>query len=268
MIPKCIHYCWFGGNELPRNVQMNIKSWHKYCPDYEIIEWNENNFNIKENSYCWEAYKAKKWAFVSDYVRIYVLYNYGGIYLDTDVEMIRNMDIFLKYDSFWGIEGENEVGTGIIGSAAKKNVIKKILSSYENSRFIKENGKCDFTTNVERITKILKSYYDVDISNRIIEIDEGNVIFPHDFFSAKSLRTGKVEKTDRTYTIHHYNASWMEQDDKEQLEATKNYYNKLSNLKIMHIPNVIKYTLAKILAAYSRGGFDEIKKRVVARIKK
>ena len=115
-IPKKIHYCWFGGNPLPKETVEYIKSWKKYCPDYEIIEWNESNFDINRNLYIKQAYEAKKYAFVSDYVRVFALYKYGGIYLDTDVEVFKDFNDLLDNESFWGFEQENYIATSTIGA--------------------------------------------------------------------------------------------------------------------------------------------------------
>ena len=119
MIPKKIHYCWFGKNPLPEQTKQYIETWKKYCHDYEIIEWNEDNFDINQNQYCKEAYEAKKWAFVSDYVRLKVLYDNGGIYMDTDIEVIKPLDDLLQYNWFAGFEAEDRIQTGVIGAERK-----------------------------------------------------------------------------------------------------------------------------------------------------
>ena len=109
MIPKKIHYCWFGGNPLPEDAQKYLESWKKFCPDYEIIRWDEKNFDINQLPYVQEAFKAKKWAFITDYVRLYALYNYGGIYMDTDVEVLKSLDSFLELKAFSGFENEENI---------------------------------------------------------------------------------------------------------------------------------------------------------------
>ena len=124
MIPKIIHYCWFGGNPLPPLALKCIESWKKYCPDYEIKIWDESNFDININKYATEAYEAKKWAFVSDVARLWVLYNYGGIYMDTDLEVIKPLDEFLYHKAFSGFEDEVNIPTGIIASEKNNNWIK------------------------------------------------------------------------------------------------------------------------------------------------
>ena len=116
MIPKIIHYCWFGGKKKPENVEQYILSWKNKCPDYEIREWNENNFDIKSNCFCKEAYEKKKWAFVSDYARLAILYKYGGIYMDTDVEVIKPFDNLLTYQAFLCFESSKMVSIGTLGA--------------------------------------------------------------------------------------------------------------------------------------------------------
>ena len=143
MIPKIIHYCWFGGNDKSELVERCISSWKKYCPDYKIIEWNENNYNVNKNKYTKYAYERQKWAFVSDYVRLYVIYKYGGIYMDTDVEVVKNLDKFLKYESFSGFESTKYIPTGIMGGEKNSRWIKYLLSYYDNKSFINEDGTLD-----------------------------------------------------------------------------------------------------------------------------
>ena len=126
-IPKVIHYCWFGKNKLSKSAKKCIKSWKKHLPNYEIIEWNENNFDINCNEYVREAYKSKKYAFVSDYARIYALYNYGGIYMDTDVEVIKSLDKFLCNDAFAGLENEYSIQTAVMGCCKGNLLFKEFL---------------------------------------------------------------------------------------------------------------------------------------------
>lgn len=214
MIPKKIHYCWFGGKPLNKLGQKCLKSWKKYFPDYEIIEWNESNFDI-ENScqYVKEAYAAKKWAFVSDYVRIQVLYEQGGIYFDTDVEVIRAFDDILKCGAYMGCENP-DLANGIsvavgLGMAIEPHneLCKEILEDYEKSSFYKEDGSLNLYTVVERVTDILKKHGLRDT----MDIQEvcGITIYPCEYFAPINMNTGKLEKTKNTYSIHRYAASWV-----------------------------------------------------------
>lgn len=156
MIPKMIHYCWFGGNPLPDEVKKYMETWKKYCPDYEIKEWNERNFDVNQNQYCSEAYEAKKWAFVSDYARLKILYEHGGIYMDTDVEVCKPLDHLASY-AFWsGFESKSQIPTGIMASCRDNELLEYLLSYYDDKYFRNENGSFDTTTNVTTITKMVK----------------------------------------------------------------------------------------------------------------
>ena len=147
MIPKIIHYCWFGGNPLPKSAEKCIKSWKKYCPDYEIIEWNESNFDINSNQYVREAYENKKYAFVTDYVRLYAMYNYGGIYMDTDVEVLKPLDCFLDNHAFSGFESSGYIPTGLMASEKEFPLFRELLKYYGNRAFVNPDGSFDTTTN-------------------------------------------------------------------------------------------------------------------------
>lgn len=214
MIPKVIHYCWFGGNPLNNLTKKCIESWKKYCPDYEIVEWNENNFDINSNTYVKEAYESKKWAFVTDYVRLYVLYNYGGIYMDTDVELLHNLDNFLVHIAFSGFEDINYIPTGILGAEKDSEWIKYLLSYYDNKHFIKENGELDTTTNVITITNMTKEKYNVRLDNTFQEIDNVLTLYPKDYFCPKDYATEEIKITKNTISIHHFNASWISGNDR------------------------------------------------------
>ena len=205
MIPKIIHYCWFGNNPLPDDAKVCIASWKKYCPDYEIIEWNENNFDLEQNQYVKEAYEEKKWAFITDYVRLYVLYNYGGIYMDTDVEVLKNLDVFLHNKGFSGFEDYDRVPTGIMASEKNNNFIGNQLKYYNNKHFVVD-GKHDMKTNVETITEYCLEH-GLILNNTKQQIDDF-VFYPKDYFCPKNCQTLKITITENTYTIHHFAGSW------------------------------------------------------------
>lgn len=156
MIPKTIHYCWFGRGQKSPSVMRCIDSWKKYCPDYEIKEWNEDNFDINCCQFVKEAYATKKWAFVSDYARLYVLKGHGGIYMDTDVEVIKPLDVFLSHSAFACFEDDVNIASALIGAETENPWISYLLTYYANKRFIRLHGKCDTTANVIIITKMTK----------------------------------------------------------------------------------------------------------------
>lgn len=206
-IPKKIHYCWFGLNPLPPLAKKRIDSWKKHCPDYEIKEWNENNFDININKYVKEAYDAKKYAFVSDFVRLYALHNYGGIYMDTDVEVLKPFDKLLNHDYFTGFETNDKLTTAVIGCEEQHFFIAELLSIYNKRYFIKEDGSYDLTTNVKTITDLLVT------KGLILNGSEQFIghckIYPIDYFSPKDYNSEKINLTGNSYTIHHFSASWV-----------------------------------------------------------
>ncbi|WP_245837246.1 glycosyltransferase family 32 protein [Virgibacillus phasianinus] len=207
-IPKRIHYCWFGGKEKPDVVIKLINNWKRLLHDYELIEWNEKNFNINSNSYVKEAYQNKKYAFVSDYVRAHALYNEGGIYLDTDVEVFRTFDNLLYHESFWGFEQGNFIATSTIGATKGNKVLKLLLDSYRDRSFLKNDGSFDELTNVAIITKILKEI-GVEMNGKYQEFIGFGAIYPQTYFSPYDYINCRCFLTETTYTLHHFNKSWL-----------------------------------------------------------
>ena len=210
MIPKIIHYCWFGGNPLPESALMCIASWRKFLPDYEIKEWNEKNFPIEECPlYAKQAYEEKKWAFVSDYARFKILYDYGGLYFDTDVEVIKSLDDIIERGPFMGCGSENETNPGLgLAAAPGLGLYKEILDYYHTNEFDASGN----ITVVQIVTEILKKKGFKE-SNEI-QIIDGVRFYPPDYFSPIDYSTGKLTVTENTRSIHHYDASWMEPKDK------------------------------------------------------
>ncbi|HFI0078726.1 glycosyltransferase family 32 protein [Streptococcus suis] len=203
MISKKIHYCWFGGNPLPETVQRCIDSWKKFCPDYEIIEWNESNYDVHKIPFISEAYNAKKYAFVSDYARLDIVYNEGGIYLDTDVELIRPIDVLLLHSGFMGTELLGRVNTGVgFGAVKHHQFIKENMEIYEKLEFDTKY----MVTCVEITTSLLEKYGLA--SKNIVQNIAGLTIYPTEYFCPYNMETGKTTITDNTYSIHHYDATW------------------------------------------------------------
>ncbi len=208
MIAKKIHYCWFGGKELPDSVKKCIESWKTHCPDYEIIRWDESNYDVNKIKYISEAYQSKKYAFVSDYARLDIIYNNGGIYLDTDVELLKSLDELLHHSCYLGCELSGEVATGL-GFGAIKNhwFIKKNKEAYENKSFISNDNKIDLTTCVSITTSILNTY-GLSKQDDIQQIKD-IVIYSPEYFCPFSIEDRKLRITDRTFSIHHYDATWF-----------------------------------------------------------
>ncbi|KKI91439.1 glycosyl transferase [Bacillus sp. SA1-12] len=207
-IPKIIHYCWFGGKEKPNIVQKSIVSWKRYLPDYEIIEWNEQNFDISFNTYVNEAYKSGKFAFVSDYVRVYALYNFGGIYLDTDVEVFKSFDDLLHHESFWGFEQENYIATSTIGAKKGNELIKSFLETYHEKNFINEDGSFNELTNVAIVSKLLKNI-GVKMNGQFQEVKGLGSFYPQTYFSPFDYINCRKFITENTYAMHHFYKSWL-----------------------------------------------------------
>lgn len=213
MIPKTIHYCWFGGNPLPESAKKCIASWKEFFPEYEIKEWNEDNFDFKNCKYCKEAYQKKKWAFVSDYARFWILYNYGGIYFDTDVEIIKDMSDIINYGPFMGCEVIGKCAPGLgLGVNPGNKLYKEIIDFYDKIHFIKSDGTINEDTVVTYVTDILKKYGFKQI-NEIQKIED-IYIYPPDFFCPLNYETGNLKITKNTRSIHHYSASWHSRLDK------------------------------------------------------
>ena len=216
MIPKVIHYCWFGGNPLPKSAQKCIASWRKYLPDYEIKEWNESNFDVNIIPYTAEAYKAKKYAFVSDYARFWILYKYGGLYFDTDVEVIKNMDDIIAKGPFMGCENEAKAGAtpaqlGVapglgLGVNPGLGLCGEILEIYKDKHYILPDGSFSTDTVVTITTEFL-SKYAMKNTDKVQEI-AGVFIYPKEYFCPKDYVTGELKITKNSYCIHWYTASW------------------------------------------------------------
>lgn len=207
-IPRKIHYCWFGGKEKPSMIEKCINSWKKHLPEFEIIEWNEKNFDINCNIYTREAYEEGKYAFVSDYVRVHVLYYYGGIYLDTDVEVFKSFDDLLHHHSFWGFEQENYIATSTIGARKGNQLIKVFLDSYTDKKFIKQDGTYNDLTNVAIVTEILQKL-ELKLNGEYQEIKGAGVFYPQTYFSPYDYINCRKFITKDTYAMHYFNKSWL-----------------------------------------------------------
>lgn len=203
MIPKIIHYCWFGGRPLPKSAIKCINSWKKFFPDYEIKEWNESNFDINMIPYTKEAYAAKKYAFVSDFARFWVLHEYGGIYFDTDVEVIRSMDDIIEKGSFMGAESPENVAPGLgLATEAYHPFYKRYIDYYSDKHFTPQQASmCKMVTNWWEDKGWQK--------NATIQTIDGITIYPPDYFCPQARMGAPVLLTENTRSIHHFDASWQ-----------------------------------------------------------
>ena len=207
MIPKRIHYCWFGHEQMPELALKCIESWHKYMPDYEFKLWNEVNFDMHYNQYVKEAYEAGKYAFVTDYVRLYALYTEGGIYMDTDVEVLKPYDDLLNLTGFTGYEGSKHLPpvTGTMASEPGNLWVKEQLDEYSNLHFIRADGSMDIKNNTTRISEVMRK--GGFIQNGEKQVYKDMHIFPVEYFCPRQT-TGEVFITENTYCDHHFMGSW------------------------------------------------------------
>ena len=225
MIPKKIHYCWFGGNPLPELAQKCIASWEKYCPDYEIIQWNESNYDITKNTYMHQAYEQKKWGFVPDYARLDIIYTHGGIYLDTDVELIKPIEELLMLDAFAGVEQDSEfVALGLGFGASKEHPTIKAMRDYYDTLSFVENGEINLTPAPKINTTVLQGL-GYCYSSNVTDVC-GMRIFPSEYLCPINFATNELRVTDKTYSIHHYTASWYDETQRYAL-ALKRKYGKI-----------------------------------------
>ena len=235
-IPKVIHYCWFGKGKMPALAEKCIKSWKKYCPDYEIVCWNEENFDITQNRYMREAYEAGKWAFVSDYARLKIVYDHGGIYLDTDVELLKSLDPLLKYSGFMGFDEKGIIATGLgFGAAPGNQIVGEFLKDYDDLPFVLEDGSFDLTPCPDRNTLALKRLGMDTKKNEQVFMD--TKFLPREYLCPMDYYTGKKTITKNTYSIHHYSASWTSKVTKRTTRIKRiigvKMYNKLYG-KFLH----------------------------------
>lgn len=209
MIPKIIHYCWFGRGKMPDLVLKCIESWKRYLPEYEIRLWNEDNFDINLYPFAAEAYAERKFAFVTDVCRLYVLREFGGIYLDSDVEILKPLDNFLNnHVAFSGFEDNDRLTTGLMGSEKNGLWVNELLKYYDHRSFYLKDGTIDITPNTEIITQIMEEK-GLKIQNSLQEIKGYCTIYPSDYFCPKSWLTKEIYITPNTYCIHHFTGSWL-----------------------------------------------------------
>ena len=237
MIPKIIHYCWFGRGQKPELALKCINSWKKYLPEYEIKEWNEDNFDLDMFPYTREAYDNRKYAFVTDVVRLYALFHEGGIYMDTDVEVLKTLNPFLYHEAFSGFESLVNIPTGIMASVKGGKWAKENLEYYDGKHFLKDDGSFDLTTNVKIITDYMLPY-GLKQDNSYQEFPGLITFYPKEYFCPLACGDSKTMFTDNTVTIHHFAGSWMPIGDK--------IYRQLRKL----IPTSLRITIKRMLGKY------------------
>lgn len=258
---KKIHYIWLGKKEKSDIIYECIESWKKYFPDWEIVEWNEENLDIDKIRYCKEAYEEKKYAFVSDYFRFWILYEYGGLYFDTDVKVLKNFSKLIdKNQMFSGFENKKNVAPGLVLYSKNKGekIFKEMLNAYEQESFKLDNGKLNLKTVVTRFTELLQKY-GLKLNNTKQKI-KNITVFPTEYFCPLDYETGKTNITINTYAIHLYNASWKTEKEKKEQEKYRYYYNKYN--KKYKIKN-----LSKMISIYKTKGLKHLCYRILKKIK-
>ncbi len=258
LIPKIIHYCWFGKKPLPSKAKACIDSWRKYLPDYEIREWNETNFDIHIAPFVYEAYRSKKWAFVSDYARLWILYNFGGVYFDTDIELIKPMDEIVQKGCYMGREFSLYsagllINLGLGAAAVKRMVVyEDLLNIYQKMHFVRDDGRLEFKT----IVAVVSDYFakqGVAISSDIVTA-KGINIYPPEFFCPMDYVSRKIHISDNTYSIHHFDGSWIRPTKLESIEEpfwkffhqnNKQIIYRLRNYSIRY-----SYSISKFISTY------------------
>lgn len=208
-IPKIIHYCWFGREQKPLKVKKCIDSWRKFLPEYQTIEWNEDNFDIGNTiTYVQEAYKCKKYAFVSDYVRLHALKQMGGVYMDTDVEVLKSFNDLLNYSSFWGFEDDNYMASCVIGGQKDDVLINLFFRHYDNKKFINNDGSLNQVTNTYVLTDLVKNL-GINLNGKKQFINDNIAIFPKTYFSPYDYKNGDNFICEESYAIHHFSQTWL-----------------------------------------------------------
>lgn len=249
---KYIHYCWFGGKPLPKKLKRYLKSWKKYLPDYEIMEWNEKNFDISKTEFSQEAYKYKKWAFVSDVARVFALYEFGGIYFDTDIQIIKPIDDILKNEIWLGREDNNFLATAMIGVKNKNNKhLKNIINIYKKSIF--NINDLYAITSPKVFTSYFKKLGLKDSFNSQV-LDDDIHIYSRDYFNPKSYDGQNECYSKNTCIIHHFDASWTAIDEKVAIWFVRNHMGSLAK------PTFKFFDLLRRIKRKLRGCLNETKK--------
>lgn len=250
-IPKAIHYCWFGRNPKPKLARKCIRSWKKHCPDYSIIEWNEDNFDIAACPlYVRQAYEAKKWAFVTDYVRLKVIYDHGGIYMDTDVELKKGLDSLLCYEAFFGFEDGAHIATGLgFGAVKGLTILEEMMDDYNEIPFFREDGSFDMEACPTRNTKVfLRHGLIQDDSYQILE--KHILILPSIYLCPIRYMDGHYTHSSKTISVHRFSASWYSEEQRDKNAESRKYHRRIKRRNmidyIVHTPNrVLKRVLGE-----------------------
>ena len=262
MIPKIIHYCWMSGDPFPDMIEECIASWHKYLPDYKFVQWNSTNFDYNQNLYTREAMDRKKYAFVSDYVRLHALYQYGGIYLDSDIKVLKSFDDLLTNRAFTGFESKERVGVWLLASEKQNPIFKEMLDCYKNRHFLDNEGNMDLTPNPVILAPVFQKN-GIEFNNTY-QKNNFITVYPTDFFCPLNGTTGELNLTDNSYAMHLFNGAWREKNDIKFDHYYKNFYKIMPTI----MPRFFRDKMSKSYAAYKIGGFNQVFLKVSNYLKK
>lgn len=225
MIPRTVHYCWISNDPFPELNRNCVQSWMKFLPDYDFILWDYKKIESLNIMWLKQTIEAKKYAFAADYIRIYALFTHGGIYLDTDVELLKSFDQFLNYKFFIGFDYNHNFEPAVFGSIPGYDALSKLLEHYNNRAFIKNSGKYDIKPLPIVFKELLGETFFIKFNGKKQQIeDKGFVIFPSDYFSPKNIYFSRIKTTLNTVAIHHFEGSWVE---KNRLYHVKQFIHKL-----------------------------------------
>lgn len=214
MIPKIIHYCWFGKGQMPEKEKKCIETWKKFFPDYEIKKWDETNFDVEETKFSKQAYERKQYAFVSDYARAKILYEQGGLYLDTDVEVVKSFPKVLDGKGFVGFERRHFIGTAVLAVEKGNGIIKELLDYYVQHSFVMDDGLVDNIANVSILTDIMRKHK-LELGGERQTV-AGFEVFNREYFYPKKLDENEFRVTDETCAIHKCSNSWMSDRERKR----------------------------------------------------
>ena len=239
-IPKIIHYCWFSDPpNYPDDILACLDSWKRFLPDYEIKLWNAKNFDVSICPYVQEAYNSRKFTFASDYVRLWALYHFGGVYLDSDIEVLKSLDPLLENEAFTGFETNEHIAAWIFGSVKGNPLFQELMDYYHDRHFIMNDNTYDMTPNPVPVTRILKEH-GLRLDNTLQKL-ENITVYPVEYFSPKDPATRQLTLTSNTYTIHHFAGSWLP-------EKTRYRHALELKMKDMHVPDAISHMAANLAA--------------------
>jgi mannosyltransferase OCH1-like enzyme len=235
MIPKTIHYCWISGDPYPPLTGNCITSWKKHLPEYEFVLWDLEKISTIQNVWLQQTIENKKYAFAADFIRLYALYHFGGIYLDADVEVVGSFSSFLVHQMFIGLDYNDYFEPAIIGAVPEHPLIKSFLLYYENRPFVKANGQFDMRPLPSILQKIKHNKFNFKPDNKVQTIDEEKItIYPYDFFSPKSEYFRNIKTTKNTITIHHFDGNWVRKDFRFVMKRILHQFLILAGGRIFH----------------------------------